>query len=64
MLTYGNGYWEVYRHFQGDCLDGGGAEKGDTLEELSMEEFVVGEVNFHEQSAGFFSIIKKKNNEK
>ena len=33
------------------------------LGELSIEEFVMGEENFHEGSAGFTSIIKK-NNEK
>ena len=27
--------------------------------ELSMEEFVMGEVNFHERGAGFFSIFLK-----
>ena len=30
------------------------------LGELSLEEFVVGEENFHDGSAGFSSIIKKK----
>ena len=30
------------------------------LGELSLEEFVVGEDNFHEGSAEFSSIIKKK----
>ena len=35
------------------------------LVELSIEEFVIGKENFHEGSAGFTSIIKKKkNNEK
>ena len=35
------------------------------LGELSIEEFFMGEENFHEGSAGFSSIIKKKkNNEK
>ena len=29
-----------------------------------MGEFVIGEENFYEGSAGFSSIIKKKNNEK
>ena len=33
------------------------------LRELSIEEFVMGEENFHEGSAGFSNIIKK-NNEK
>ena len=61
MLTYSNGYWEVYRCFQEDFLVGGGVEKeGDILGELSIEEFVMGEENFHEGSAGFTSIIKKK----
>ena len=27
MLEYSNGYWEVYRRFQGDFLVGGGVEK-------------------------------------
>ena len=30
------------------------------LGELSIEEFVTGEENFHEGSVGFSSIIKKK----
>ena len=30
------------------------------LEELSLDEFVVGEENFHEWRAGFSSTIKKK----
>ena len=34
------------------------------LGELSIKEFVMGEENFHEGSAGFTSIIKKKNKEK
>ena len=33
------------------------------LGELSLEEFIMGEENVHEGSAGFSSIIKK-NNEK
>ena len=34
------------------------------LGELSLEEFVMGEENFHEGSAGFSGIKKKKHNEK
>ena len=66
VLTYSNGYWEVYRCFQEDFLVGGrGWEEEDILGELSIEEFVMGEENFHDGSAGFTSIIKKKkNNEK
>ena len=61
VLTYSNGYWEVYRRFQGDFLVGWrGWEEGNMLGELSMEEFVMGEENFRERSAGFSSIIKKK----
>ena len=30
------------------------------LGELSLEEFIMGEENFHEASTGFSSIIKKK----
>ena len=38
----------------------GGWEEGNMLGELSIEELVMGEENFHEGSAGFSSIIKKK----
>ena len=37
-----------------------GLQEGDMFGELSIEEFVMGEENFHEGSAGFSSIIKKK----
>ena len=58
MLTYTNGYWEVYRRFQEDCFGWGrGWEEGGMLGELSIEEFVKGEENLHEGSAGFTSII-------
>ena len=57
MLTYNNGYWEVNRRFQGDFLVGGGLEEGDILGELTMKEFIMGEENVHEGSAGFSSII-------
>ena len=58
MPTYSNGYWEVYRRFQEDFLaEGRGGEEGDMLGDLSVEEFVMGEENFHEGSAGFTSII-------
>ena len=48
VFTYSNGYWEVYRRFQGDifCL-GGGFERGVTRENISMEKFVMGEDNFN-----------------
>ena len=28
MFTYSNGYWEVYRHFQGDFFGLGGENRG------------------------------------
>ena len=58
MFTYSNGYWEVYRLFQGDFF-GWGWEglKGEVIwGELSMVEFVMGKENFHEGGAGFSSI--------
>ena len=33
---------------------------GVTWEDLSMEEFIIREENFHEGATGFSSIIKKK----
>ena len=60
VLTYSNGYLEVYRRFQGYFLGwggGGGWEEVNMLGEPFLEEFVMGEVNFHEGSAGFSSII-------
>ena len=51
--------------FRRSFWSGGGVEKrGIYRGELSIVEFVMGEENFHEGSAGFTSIIKKKNNEK
>ena len=45
--------------FRGDFSGGGGGdrEEGVTWEDLSTEEFTMGEVNFHEGRAGFSSII-------
>ena len=55
--AYSNGYWELYRRFQEDFLNGGrGWEEGDMLGECAIEEFVMGEEIFHEGSAGFTSI--------
>ena len=35
-------------------------ERGGYVGELSLEEFIMGEKNFHEGSAGFSSIIFEK----
>ena len=57
VFTYSNGYWEVYRRFQGDfILFGGGA----LLEDLSLEESVMGEEKFNDKGAGFSSITIRK----
>ena len=48
---------ESVQAFSGGFLVGGrGWEEEDMLGELSIEEFVMGEENFHEGSAGFTSI--------
>ena len=49
VFTYSNGYWEVYRRFQGDFFGLGGWGEGATWEDHSLEEYVMGD---------------KKNNEK
>ena len=62
VFTYSNGYWEVYRRFQEDffLVWGWGLGKGAMWEDLSLEEYVVGEENFNEKGAGFSSITIKK----
>ena len=59
MFTYSNGYWEVYRRFQGDFFCSGGKFEGEgvTWEDISMEKLVMGKENFNEGGAGFSSII-------
>ena len=54
-------YTDVFRGIFRLRGGGGGIGKeGDKLGELSLEEFMMGEENFHGGSAGFSSIIKKK----
>ena len=62
MFTYSNGYWEVYRRIQGDFFGfGGGVDgRGAMWEDLSLEEYVMGEEKFNEKDAGFSSITIKK----
>ena len=57
MLTYSNDYLEVYRRFQGDFFFGGGVKRGGYVRGTFLDEFIMGEENFHEGSAGFSSFI-------
>ena len=65
VFTYSNAYWEVYRRFQGDFFGLGEWSwwEGAMWEDLSLEEYVMGEEKFNEKGAGFSSITIK-NNEK
>ena len=56
MFTYSNGYWEVYRHFQGDFF-GWGVEGRGYVGGFSMEKLLMGEKTFNGGGAGFSSII-------
>ena len=61
MFTYSNGYWEVYRRFQGDFFVWAwGSGEGAIWEDLSLEEYFMGEEKFNEKGAGFSSITFKK----
>ena len=62
VFTYSNGYWEVYRRFQGDFIlfGGWGWGEGAMLEDLSLEESVMGEEKFKEKGAWFSSITIRK----
>ena len=52
VFTYNNGYWEVYRRFQGDFLVlGVGLGEGAVWEDLSLEKYVMGEEKFNEKGA-------------
>ena len=52
VFTYNNGYWEVYRRFQGDFLVlGVGLREGAMWEDLSLEKYAMGE-KFNEKGAG------------
>ena len=44
VFTYNNGYWEVYRRFQGDFFGFGGRDEGGGMwEDLSLEKYAMGE---------------------
>ena len=66
VFTYSNGYFEVYRRFQGDFIlfRGWGWGEGAMLEDLSLEESVMGEEKFKEKfkekGAWFSSITIRK----
>ena len=62
VFTYSNGYWEVYRRFQGDFIlfGGWGWGEGAMLEDFSLEESVMGEEKFKEKSSWFSSITIRK----
>ena len=62
MFTYSNGYWEVYWRFQGAFLVlVWGSGEGAIWEDLSLEQYFMGEEKFNEKGAEFSSItIKKK----
>ena len=62
VFTYSNGYWKVYRRFQGDFF-GLEGRVGGTWEDISLQELLMGKENFNEGGAVFSSIIWK-NNEK
>ena len=58
MFTYTNGYWEVYRRFQGDFFWFGGRELrgGVTWEDLSMVELLMGEETFNGGAQDFLAL--------
>ena len=60
MFTYSNGYWEVYSRFSGRLFWFGGGGEWALWEDLSLEEYVMGEEKFNEGGTGFSSIIIKK----
>ena len=65
VFTYNNGYWEVYRRFQGDFFGfGGRVEGGGYVGGSFLGEICHGWKKFNEKGAGFSSITIKKNNEK
>ena len=65
VFTCSNGYWEVYGRFKGDFFGLGGRFEGGgvTWEDLSIENFVMGEETFNEGGPECLALLKK-NNEK
>ena len=61
MFTYSNGYWEVYRRFQGDSFGlGVGLRKGGYVGGSFLGGICYGVEKFNEKGTGFSSIIIKK----
>ena len=64
MFTYSNGYWEVYRRYQGDFFGFGvGFRGGGYMGGSFLGGIFHGEEKFNEKGAGLSSITIKKNNE-
>ena len=61
VFTYSNGYWWVYWCFQFFFILAGRVEGEVMLENIFMEEILMGEENFNEGGAGFSSITWKNN---
>ena len=62
MLTYSNGYWEVYRRLQGDFygfFGGGSLGEGVTWEDVSTKELFMGEENFNKEVQDFLALFEK-----
>ena len=62
MFTYSNGYWEVYRRYQGDFFGlGVGFRRGGYMGGSFLGEIFHGEEKFNQKGAGLSSItIKNK----
>ena len=64
MLTYSNGYWEVYRRFQGDFLVGGGVYKRGICWGNFPSRNLSWRKKISMKGAQDFLALLKKNNEK
>ena len=57
VFTYCNGFWEVYSASEGFFCLMGGFREGVYAGELSMEELVMVEENFHEGAQDFVAFF-------
>ena len=61
MLTYSNGYWEVYRRIQGDFLVGGGFEKREICwVNFQFRNLAWGKKNSMKGAQDFQALFKKE----